>query len=67
MSAQFKIQHLSLLIQQRRLSESEIGDMVQAALGGLRASEFVDGKRELDVSVELQSTFVQTPEQLRQL
>jgi hydrophobic/amphiphilic exporter-1 (mainly G- bacteria), HAE1 family len=49
------------------LSESEIGDMVQAALGGLRASEFVDGKRELDVSVELQSTFVQTPEQLRQL
>jgi hydrophobic/amphiphilic exporter-1 (mainly G- bacteria), HAE1 family len=49
------------------LSESEIGDLVQAALGGLRASEFVDGKRELDVSVELQNTFVQTPEQLRQL
>ncbi|MEM8718569.1 MAG: efflux RND transporter permease subunit [Cyanobacteria bacterium P01_G01_bin.39] len=49
------------------LSEGEIGDMVQAALGGLRASEFVDGKRELDVSVELQDTFVQTPEQLRQL
>ncbi|MGV2829226.1 efflux RND transporter permease subunit [Myxosarcina sp. GI1(2024)] len=49
------------------LSEAEIGDMVQAALGGLRASEFVDGKRELDVSVELQDTFVETPEQLRQL
>ncbi|MDJ0680570.1 MAG: efflux RND transporter permease subunit [Xenococcaceae cyanobacterium MO_167.B52] len=49
------------------LSESEIGEMVQAALGGLRASEFVDGKRELDVTVELQDTFVQTPEQLRQL
>ncbi|MEO1341663.1 MAG: efflux RND transporter permease subunit, partial [Cyanobacteria bacterium J06635_13] len=49
------------------LSEGEIGDMVQAALGGLRASEFVDGKRELDVSVELQDTFVETPEQLRQL
>ena len=49
------------------LSELEIGDMVQAALGGLRASEFVDGKRELDVSVELQDTFVETPEQLRQL
>ncbi|MGK7948079.1 MAG: efflux RND transporter permease subunit [Xenococcaceae cyanobacterium] len=49
------------------LSEGEIGEMVQAALGGLRASEFVDGKRELDVSVELQDTFVQTPEQLRQL
>ncbi len=50
-----------------RLSESEIGDMIQAALGGLRASEFVDGKREIDVTVELQDTFVQTPEQLRQL
>ena len=49
------------------LSEGEIGEMVQAALGGLRASEFVDGKRELDVSVELQNTFVETPEQLRQL
>ncbi|GAB4549770.1 MAG: efflux RND transporter permease subunit [Pleurocapsa sp.] len=49
------------------LSEGEIGEMVQAALGGLRASEFVDGKRELDVTVELQDAFVQTPEQLRQL
>ena len=49
------------------LSESEIGEMVQAALGGLRASEFVDGKRELNVTVELQNTFVDTPEQLRQL
>ncbi len=49
------------------LSESEIGEMVQAALGGLRASEFVDGKRELNVTVELQNTFVETPEQLRQL
>lgn len=49
------------------LSESEVGEMVQAALGGLRASEFVDGKRELNVSVELQDTFVRTPEQLRQL
>jgi HAE1 family hydrophobic/amphiphilic exporter-1 len=49
------------------LSESEIGAMVQSALGGLRASEFVDGKRELKVSVELQNTFVETPEQLSQL
>ncbi|MDJ0742034.1 MAG: efflux RND transporter permease subunit [Xenococcaceae cyanobacterium MO_167.B27] len=49
------------------LSESEIGDIIQAALGGLRASEFVDGKREIDVTVELQSTFVETPEELRQL
>nr|MDJ0578262.1 efflux RND transporter permease subunit [Xenococcaceae cyanobacterium MO_234.B1] len=30
-------------------------------------SDFVDGKRELDVTVELQDTFVETPEQLRQL
>ncbi|MBE9059511.1 efflux RND transporter permease subunit [cf. Phormidesmis sp. LEGE 11477] len=49
------------------LSEGEVGEMVQAALGGLRVSEFVDGKRELDVSVELRDTFVETPEQLRQL
>ncbi|PZD73147.1 Multidrug resistance protein MdtC [Acaryochloris thomasi RCC1774] len=49
------------------LSEGEVGEMVQAALGGLRASEFVDGKRELDVSVELQDTFVETPAQLREL
>ncbi|MDJ0661863.1 MAG: efflux RND transporter permease subunit [Crocosphaera sp.] len=49
------------------LSESEIGSMVQSALGGLRASEFVDGKRELNVSVELKDTFVSNPDQLRQL
>ncbi|MGB7440802.1 MAG: efflux RND transporter permease subunit [Coleofasciculaceae cyanobacterium] len=49
------------------LSEAELGAVVQAALGGLRASEFVDGKRELDVTVELQDAFVETPEQLRQL
>ncbi|MDJ0737600.1 MAG: efflux RND transporter permease subunit [Nostocaceae cyanobacterium] len=49
------------------LSESELGSMVEAALGGLRASEFTDGKRELDVTVELENTSVKTPEQLRQL
>lgn len=49
------------------LSESEVGAMVEAALGGRFASEFVDGKEELDVTVQLQNVFVQTPEQLRQL
>ncbi|MGK7931693.1 MAG: efflux RND transporter permease subunit [Microcystaceae cyanobacterium] len=49
------------------LSEQDIGEMVQVALGGLRASKFVDGKRELNVTVELQNTFVSTPDQLRQL
>ena len=49
------------------LSEAELGAIVEAALGGLRASEFTDGKRELDVTVELQNTSVETPEQLRQL
>ncbi|MEM7727561.1 MAG: efflux RND transporter permease subunit, partial [Cyanobacteria bacterium P01_A01_bin.45] len=49
------------------LSEAELGAIVEAALGGLRASEFTDGKRELDVTVELQDTSVETPEQLRQL
>ncbi|MGK7946054.1 MAG: efflux RND transporter permease subunit, partial [Microcystaceae cyanobacterium] len=49
------------------LSEQDIGEMVEVALGGLRASKFIDGKRELDVTVELENTFVSTPEQLRQL
>ncbi|MBD2772745.1 efflux RND transporter permease subunit [Iningainema tapete] len=49
------------------LSEAEVGTMVEAALGGRIASDFIDGKEELDVSVELQNTFVKTPEQLRQL
>jgi len=41
--------------------------MVEAALGGRFASEFVDGGKELDVTVQLQNIFVKTPEQLRQL
>ncbi len=49
------------------LSEAEVGAMVEAALGGRFASEFVDGKEELDVTVQLQNVFVKTPEQLRQL
>ena len=49
------------------LSEAEIGSLVEAALGGRLASNFIDGKEELDVSVELQDTTVSTPEQLRQL
>jgi HAE1 family hydrophobic/amphiphilic exporter-1 len=49
------------------LSESELGTLVEAGLGGRFASDFIDGKEELDVSVELKDTFVQTPEQLRQL
>jgi multidrug efflux pump subunit AcrB len=43
------------------------GGMVEAALGGRFASEFVDGKEELDVMVQLQNVFVKTPEQFRQL
>ncbi|WP_373538898.1 efflux RND transporter permease subunit [Chamaesiphon sp.] len=49
------------------LSESELGAMVEAALGGRFASQFIDGKEELDVTVQLQNVFVKTPEQLRQL
>lgn len=49
------------------LSESEVGSMVETALGGRLASKFVDGKKELDVTVELQNAFVQTPQQLREL
>lgn len=49
------------------LSEANVGAMVEAALGGRFASEFVDGKEELDVTVQLQDVFVETPDQLRQL
>ncbi len=49
------------------LSEAEVGSMVEAALGGRLASEFIEGKESLDVSVELRDVFVRTPEQLRQL
>lgn len=49
------------------LTEAEIGGKVEAALGGRFASNFIDGKEDLDVSVELKNTSVQTPDQLRQL
>ncbi len=49
------------------LAEADLGAMVEAALGGLQASEFIDGKRELDVTVELQGTAVGSPGELRQL
>ncbi len=49
------------------LSESEVGAMVEAALGGRFASEFIYGNEEIDVTVQLQNVFVETPEQLRQL
>ncbi|YAF97377.1 MAG: efflux RND transporter permease subunit [Nodularia sp. CChRGM 3473] len=49
------------------LAESDIGSIVEAALGGRIASNYLDGKQNLDISVELQNTFVETPEQLRQL
>jgi hydrophobic/amphiphilic exporter-1 (mainly G- bacteria), HAE1 family len=49
------------------LTEAEVGTTVEAALGGRFASNYIDGKEDLDVSVELKNTAVQTPEQLRQL
>jgi hydrophobic/amphiphilic exporter-1 (mainly G- bacteria), HAE1 family len=49
------------------IDEAEVGSIVESALGGRFASDYIDGKEELDVSVELQNIFVQTPEQLRQL
>lgn len=49
------------------LTESEIGAMIQTALGGLKISKFIDGKRELDVTLKLQDSFVKTPRQLSYL
>jgi hydrophobic/amphiphilic exporter-1 (mainly G- bacteria), HAE1 family len=52
---------------QAGLDPAELATMVEAALGGVFASEFVEGKETLDVVVELQSGHVQTPEALAQL
>lgn len=49
------------------LAEADVGALVETALGGRLASQFLEGKNELDVSVELKNVFAQTPEQLRQL
>ncbi len=49
------------------LTEAEVGAVVEAALGGRFTSRFIEGQEELDVTVELQDIFVETPEQLRQL
>ncbi|MEY3827518.1 MAG: hypothetical protein RLZZ148_2338, partial [Cyanobacteriota bacterium] len=49
------------------LEEADIGLMVEAALGGRVASSYIDGQEDLDVSVELQNTSVETPSQLQQL
>jgi hydrophobic/amphiphilic exporter-1 (mainly G- bacteria), HAE1 family len=49
------------------ITEADLGSLVEAALGGRFASNFIDGKEELDIVVQLKDTAVQTPEQLRQL
>jgi hydrophobic/amphiphilic exporter-1 (mainly G- bacteria), HAE1 family len=49
------------------ISEADIGSLVESGLGGRFASNFIDGKEELDITVELQTTSIQSPEQLRQL
>jgi len=49
------------------LTEAEVGAVVEAALGGRFTSQFIDRQEELDVTVELKDTAVETPDQLRQL
>lgn len=49
------------------LAEQEVGAAVEAALGGRQASDYIDGKRRLDVVVELDNQLAQTPADLRQL
>ena len=43
------------------LSASDAGAIVEAALGGSKASDFVEGAEELDVTVKLQNTAVKNP------
>ena len=49
------------------LSAADAGAIVEAALGGSKASDFVEGSEELDITVKLQNTAVKSPEDLRQL
>lgn len=49
------------------LEPSELGSLVEASLGGIFASEFVEGKDTLNVVVKLQDAAVDTPEALGQL
>lgn len=49
------------------MESAEVAAVVESALGGRFASEFVEGKETLDVVVKLQDVFVNSPEDLRQL
>ncbi|EDX83251.1 RND transporter, HAE1/HME family, permease protein [Synechococcus sp. PCC 7335] len=49
------------------LSALDLGTAVETALGGVRASDFFDGRRDLDVTVKLQDATAETPAQLRQM
>jgi HAE1 family hydrophobic/amphiphilic exporter-1 len=66
-AAELQVVPNRLRVAESGLTEADVGAAVETALGGRFASNFIDGKEDLDVSVELQNTFVQTPEQLRQL
>lgn len=68
----FGAPELEVLPNLKRLAEldmeaAEVAAVVESALGGRFASEFVDGKETLDVVVKLQDVFVTSPEDLRQL
>ncbi len=49
------------------LSTLDAGAMVEAALGGSLVSDFVEGTEELDVTVKLKDSQIETPNDLRQL
>lgn len=49
------------------LQPLEVAALVEASLGGIFASEFVEGKETLNVVVKLKETSVKTPEALGQL
>lgn len=49
------------------LSASDAGAIVEAALGGSLASNFVQGTDELDITVKLKDSAVNSPNDLRQL
>ncbi len=64
---QLEVRPVQARLSELGLSTVDAGAMVEAALGGSLVSDFVEGTEELDVTVKLKGSQVETPNDLRQL
>ncbi len=64
---QLEVRPIQARLSELGLSTTDAGAMVEAALGGSLVSDFVEGTEELDVTVKLKGSQVETPNDLRQL